>query len=326
VALGGRVALLPLWLLAALIAAGAAAGAWVLDVSASVLAGALAAAAVAWGGAFVARRVLVRLGHRAFDGLPSADSEAGGRGTSAHLASMVGWVVTFAAVRAGLGATGLATGDDGVWLAGVASFPVWNEVDARLGVRARRRRREAARRLREAGEDPAAVPSGEHTVALRRLRPVATTAAAVLGAAGAAAFAVLGDDVAPFVRIAFGACVPVLFLVARVWLRIATAPFFLRVDPRGADLLGAGPVPWPAIAAFEVTAAEGRRWIELVLADEEDEARAAPWFTRRHRPMLRAGALRAPLGAADRSAEGLIALLRSHHDAPVETSLGEGDE
>ena len=47
------------------------------------------------------------------------------------------------------------------------------------------------------------------------------------------------------------------------WVRHLGAPYFLRVTPSGADLLGTGEVPWDAITFVSVASHTRTRWFGL---------------------------------------------------------------
>lgn len=321
--LGGRVALLPIWLLAGLLAAGAAVGGLVLAADGAYWVAAGAGAVVAWGGVYAARRLLARRGHRSFDELPSADWEGGWRGGNpAATVAMLVWAAAGGAVYWALDALGLVGGE---YVAFLVTFPAYWETDARMGVRARRRRHGEATEMRAAAKRQRA-RAAEHddpgdTIGLRRGRAVLVAFSTAVAAPGMLALGMLGDDMSIFVRVIVLVCAPILAFVAFRWAAMARAPYFLRADARGADLVGSGPVPWEAIWLVEVNAIYGARWLELSL---EDGARAEPWWTRAHGRIWQGGGLRAPIGFAAAEPEVVLALIARHHD-DIEIDLGEED-
>lgn len=323
---GARVALLPPWLLAAILVAASAAGAAVLGAGGGDIAGAVTGGIVSWGGVFGARRLLARRGHRSFEELPSADWEED--------RSFVrqGWIGCLATLAWVAGVVVLAVGiaplvEGGEYVALVVALPLWTEADARLALWARRRRRRQAEHLRAAaaGDRPAEAGASTvpETIPLRRWKAVLFTVLTALAAPAALGFAVFADtDVVG--RVAVGICAPILAFSSFRWAAMARAPWFLRADARGADLLGAGPVPWDEIALVEVNALYGMRWLEIALVDDA-AARAAPWWNRAHRLLLQRGGLRGPIGWAAAPAADVLRLVAQHHDE-IEVDLGvEGD-
>jgi hypothetical protein len=145
-----RTALIPVWLVAGVLLAGGAVGWGVLEWTGSTAVMGGAAAVFTWGGIYTARRVWAASGRgRSFDELPSVNWE---EHTARRLGGQALAFAVFLASLVGAMALLYALGMDGPdalgvepphLLAFVLAAPLWRDVDARLAVRAARKRAEA---------------------------------------------------------------------------------------------------------------------------------------------------------------------------------------
>lgn len=300
-------ALLPLWLLAALVI-----GATVIAAAASELGAppgiaAAVAAVVSWGGAWAARLSMARRGRAGFDELPSAeyDSSLRVRAVSKTL-STAAWltcavVAYFVARAVGLG------GHGDLWflpalvaVAAIAAAPAMTEADARHGLRVQRRRQAEEARIR--GEAPASAEEpalaevleeataadSELVVPLRRGVAWAWFAGMVAAGIGCGLLAAFASGMGLFERIVVGVGAPLFVFVGFQYVRIARAPYFLRVTATGADLMGAGEIPWDAIGAADITAYTYGRALCFVFAEDLPRDGSAPaWATPEIRRLAR---------------------------------------
>lgn len=147
---GRPTALTPVWLLAGILVAGGAVGWGVLEWTGSTAVMGVVAAVVTWGGIYAARRAWAASGRgRAFDELPSVNWEEntarrlGGQALAfgAFLASLVGAMALLYAL--GMDGPDVLGVEPPHLLAFVLAAPLWLDVDARLAVRATRKRAEA---------------------------------------------------------------------------------------------------------------------------------------------------------------------------------------
>jgi hypothetical protein len=348
---------LPFALLVALLVAGAVAGWAVLELSDSTPIALVAAAAVAWGGVLVARRVRAGAGRRDSDELVSDDVEV-----SSGLRSYVARVIPLFAFCVGFGViAGLlsAFGVDGPALAGIGpsealafvlAAPLWLDVDTRMSARAARKRSEEEGRLRAAA-DPgraAGAAGGRGTtraewkarshaarLELRReadgvaeipsggWRPWSLALGLLAGGVASATLVPL-DDGAELLEKALGLLVGIgLVVLASLLLRrLVTAPYFLRLTPTGVDPMGAGEIPWEAVSSVDVSAAAGLKFLDLLLVPEVP--RAEPWFTPRHHWMsnrLGDRGLSVTLLFSAAPAEVVVRAIRARSHVPVGVEL-----
>ena len=320
--------ILPLWLLAAVIALGVALGWVALEVSGSLVVMSLATAA-SWGAATLARRRRAARGAGPrFRELPSGDLDEQaslGRRVVARTACVIGYLT----VALGLGtlledlepeAVGALGAGDLIGL--IAAVPVWYEIDARLGIRGARLRREEEARLQAlADQERLSSPVAVATVPAARLRPLLLAGSLFAGCV-VAPVAVAGDGVVQLVLIAAGAAVLGFFSILLA-LRALRSPFFLRVSADGVDPLGRGLVPWSAIEGFYVFAHAHQRFLAVVLhADGRPED--AGWWRKGHRALGRGthnATLSLPLMLCGARDEELFAALKSFTDSPVGVDL-----
>jgi hypothetical protein len=355
----GRKALVPFPLLASLLVGGGSAGWILLELSGSTVVATVAAAIVTWGAVFAARRLLAARGAReSYEELPSVDWDehsSGWRSLGGRLLALLAFLGGFgvaAGILSGLGVDGpqLAGLDPSEWLAFVLAAPLWLEVDARLGVRAARKRAEEEGRLRAAagGGTAAAADGGRDTTRaqwkararasrLDRRRMAGQTvelpaggwrgwalALGILvgGVAGGAGIA-LDDGSGSWDRILGAALAVGAAVLGGLLLRtIVTAPYFLRLTPAGIDLMGAGEVPWRDVTGVEIRADSGLKILVVML--EPAVPRSEPWFTSRHRRLSRRlgeQGLSAALLFSSAPAEAVMASIRARSDLPVEVEL-----
>ena len=283
-------ALLPLWLLAAIVLAATAAASAASAASAAglpPLAAVAIAAALSWTAAVGSRIALARRGRTGFEDMPSADLDYNDSPSVQGIAQLLNtavWIGVGASAGALVRAVGIRAADD-VWgvfpawfaIGVVAAAPALTEADARYGLWIRRRRLREEDEIRGAGRSLAAGPARgpSPVVPLARGKAWAFVAMTGLAAAGCAAGAIAGD-LGPIERIALVVAAPVLVFVATEFARIARAPHFLRLTPTGADLLATGEIPWEAIDLADVSAHSSARWLTLSLAEPLADQ---PWVT-----------------------------------------------
>jgi hypothetical protein len=265
------------------------------------------AAAVSWPLAMTARRMLAARGRTGFDDLPSADfdyddsalvrfnSQMLDTATVIGVGALAGWLFDLA------GAGGGTEWGLPVWLlcGWVAAAPAMWEADARYGLRIRRKRlREEALiegrvedRVEEEDEEPGFTPDPEPVpltdaivVPIARGRVAAIGALTLAAGIGCVALGLAGSDMDAFGRVAILVSGPVLLFVSTMWFRYLRRPYFLRLASTGADLLGAGEVPWEAIIAADVMSQSLNRWFSLALVDPLGDQ---PWATRAMKPLAR---------------------------------------
>jgi len=172
------------------------------------------------------------------------------------------------------------------------------EADARYGLRVYRRRlREEALiegRPEDAGEEDSAVatlpePAPEQ-IGDAVVVPIARGKVAGLGlltlamGAGCLALGLLGTDDDLFGRVILLVGGPCFLYAGALWFRNLRRPYFLRLTSTGADLLGAGEVPWDAIASTDVSSHHLNRWFALVLDEPLGDQ---PWATDRMKPLAK---------------------------------------
>lgn len=323
--------IVPLWLLATLVAAGALCGWAALQVSGSVVAMGVAAA-ISWPGMALARRVRAAAGGGPrFAELPSAawDADASlARRVGAQLASLFVYMAAFAVLAALLAQLPADRDAIGAMAASelnalIAALPVWWEVDARLGIRGSRQRAEDEQRLRAlAVQARGASTLSVATLPLARLRLLLIAAGLLAGGCVAGTAAMFDPGSGPVERVIVGAAAAGCAVIAIVLVRIALrSPYFLRVSPEGVDPLGRGVVPWPAIVGFDIHAAQLQRWLALAL---DAPAQDAGWWRPGHRWLGRRfdnEALSLPLLFCAAHDEQLLAALNAYEDRPVTVHL-----
>ena len=74
----------------------------------------------------------------------------------------------------------------------------------------------------------------------------------------------------------------------------------------------------------DVSSFYNTRYLALTLEDDE-EAKASPWWTASHQRLTQMGSLRAPISWAKAPAEGVLELIARYHE-DVEVDLGEEGE
>ena len=297
-------ALLPLWLLAAIVLAGTAAGVVAGEAGANAYVAMGVAAAVSWPAAMVARRMLAARGRTGFEDLPSADFDYNDSSfvqANSRLLDSVAIFVT--GTLAGLvfhltGLDGTSAFEIPGWvLCGwVAAGPVMWEADARYGLRVRRKRlREEAliegRAEEGVEEDSGPAPESSPVpltdavvVPIHRRRVVAWGLFALAMGLGCLALGIAASDMNGFERVAVLVGGPCFVFVSTIWFRHLRRPYFLRLTSTGADLLGAGEVPWDAIESTDVSSHSLNRWFALVL---EEPLGDQPWATPRMKPLAK---------------------------------------
>jgi hypothetical protein len=336
-------ALLPLWLLVAIVLAATFAGSAMADAAVSGWAGAIVAALVSWPAAMAARRELAKRGRTGFEELPSADwdyNDSPGVQAVTEIANTVVWFGGGAAAGALASAAGAGTGDGDLWgipawlLCGfVAAAPAMSESDARIGLWVRTRRVEDEERIEgEAGDADEPVPLADHpapptaadgsvVVPLKRRSALLWGIGSLAGGIACLLIALLADDVSGVERVILLVAAPGFTIAAFGWVRQVRAPYFLRVTPTGADLLGAGEVPWDAITFVSVATHSRTRWFGLSLAEPLGDQ---PWATARMKPLARrsdGAELEAMLRLSSWPAERVTAAARRVGDVDVEAFL-----
>lgn len=345
-----RERLLPWPLLAGLIAAGGAAGGVTLDRSDSGPAALMAAAAVSWGGVLIARAV--RGGRDSRELLShTVDAGSGRRAYATRIVPLLAFVVAVGVIAGLLSAFGIDTPkiaglDASAALAFVLAVPVWLDVDARMSARAARKRAEEEGRLRDAAEPGRGVARERDTTReewkarsraarLHAREEAAETAELPAGGwrAWALTLLLLGGGLAAASLVALGtggldrvlgAAVGLFLVVLAVLLlrRLVGTPYFARLTATGIDLMGAGEIPWEAIAGVDVTAEAGLKFLELRL--RADVPNAEPWYTRRHAWMSRRLGdlgLSVTLLFSAKPAEVVVRAIRARTGAPVYVDL-----
>lgn len=323
--------LVPLWLLAILVAAGALCGWAALQVSGSVVVMGVAAA-ISWPGVALARRVRAAAGGGPrFAELPSAawdDHASLARRLGTQLASLIVYGAAFAVLAALLARLPADRDAIGAMAASelsalIAALPVWWEVDARLGIRGSRQQAEDEQRLRAlAVHARAASTLSVATLPLARLRLLLIATGLLASGCIAGAAVMLDAGSGSVERVIVGAAAAGCAVIAIVLVRIALrSPYFLRVSPEGVDPLGRGVVPWPAIVGFDIHAAQLQRWLAVAL---DAPAQDAAWWQPGHRWLGRRfnnEALSLPLLFCAARDEQLLAALHTYEDKPLTIDL-----
>ena len=104
-------------------------------------------------------------------------------------------------------------------------------------------------------------------VPIHRAKTVAGGLVTIAMGAGCLAIGILDDDIDAFGRVAVLVGGPCFLYASTFWFRHLRRPYFLRLTTTGADLLGAGEVPWEAIVSTDVSAHSLNRWFALVLEE-----------------------------------------------------------
>jgi hypothetical protein len=177
-------------------------------------------------------------------------------------------------------ATGLGEGD--IWdisaafvVGFVAAAPALNESDARIGLWVRRRREREEALIEGAEHEPAPEPvplsdeiAGDTvTIPIDRGTSIRWGVGCFLGAAAALLIALLAADVSVVEQVILLASAPFVAYAGYRTLLFLRRPYFLRIAPGGADLLGAGEIPWDAIASADVVSHSRARWLALSLTE-----------------------------------------------------------
>lgn len=295
--LNGPKALLPLWLLALIVLGATAVAAAAGEAGLPPLAAAAIAAVVSWGASLQSRVVLARRGRTGYEDMPSADLEyndsPGVQGV-AEMLNTFGWFGSGLAAGALVRAAGLDPGGE-IWVVPtwvfvgfVAAAPVLTETDARYGLWVRRRRLREEEAIRGSGTEespaPDTDPAAVTVIPLNRAKIWAFVAMALALAAVCGGFGVLGTDISIVERVLMLLGVPLFVGAAVVTGRLARAPHFLRLTRTGADLMGAGEIPWSAIGSADVSAHSAARWLALALKEPVGDQ---PWATPRLRRMTK---------------------------------------